>query len=74
MHRVLQRIVDGQGNHEDLQLLKSAAGQIEGHTICAFGEAAAWPVQGFLRQFWNEFEYYVEHGHSLVDGQTGQAA
>ena len=74
MHRVLQRIVDGNGKIEDLELLRSAAGQIEGHTICAFGEAAAWPVQGFLRQFWNEFEYYVEHGHSMVDDQKGKAA
>ena len=74
MHRVLQRIVDGNGKHEDLELLRSAAGQIEGHTICAFGEAAAWPVQGFLRQFWNEFEYYVENGRSMVDDQEGKAA
>ena len=74
MHRVLQRIVDGKGSHKDLELLRSAAGQIEGHTICAFGEAAAWPVQGFLRQFWNEFEYYIEHGHSIVDDQKGKAA
>ncbi|MDH4021142.1 MAG: SLBB domain-containing protein, partial [Xanthomonadales bacterium] len=74
MHRVLQRIVDGNGKLEDLELLRSAAGQIEGHTICAFGEAAAWPVQGFLRQFWHEFEYYVEHGHSMVDDQKGKAA
>ncbi len=74
MHRVLQRIVDGKGKPEDLELLRSAAGQIEGHTICAFGEAAAWPVQGFLRQFWHEFEYYIEHGHSMVDDQKGKAA
>ncbi len=74
MHRVLQRIVDGKGEVKDLELLRSAAGQIEGHTICAFGEAAAWPVQGFLRQFWPEFEYYVEHGHSIVDDQKGKAA
>jgi NADH-quinone oxidoreductase subunit F len=74
MHRVLQRIVDGNGKPGDLELLKSAAGQIEGHTICAFGEAAAWPVQGFLRQFWDEFEYYVEHGHSIVDDNKGRAA
>ncbi|HSM68337.1 MAG TPA: NADH-quinone oxidoreductase subunit NuoF [Xanthomonadales bacterium] len=74
MHRVLQRIVDGKGRMEDLDLLKSAAGQIEGHTICAFGEAAAWPVQGMLRHFWNEFEYYVEHGRSIVEQQTGRAA
>lgn len=74
MHRVLERIVAGNGEMKDLELLKSAAGQIEGHTICAFGEAAAWPVQGFLRQFWDEFEYYVEHGHSIVDDQKGKAA
>ncbi|MGA0264883.1 MAG: NADH-quinone oxidoreductase subunit NuoF [Lysobacterales bacterium] len=79
MHRVLQRIVDGQGRMEDLELLKSAAGQIEGHTICAFGEAAAWPVQGMLRHFWHEFEYYVQRGRSIVDAPAeefsgGQAA
>ena len=74
MHRVLQRIVDGNGKIEDLELLRSAAGQIEGHTICAFGEAAAWPVQGFLRQYWDEFEYYVENGRSMVDDQKGIAA
>jgi len=70
----LQRIVDGDGKINDLELLQSAAGQIEGHTICAFGEAAAWPVQGFLRQFWSEFEYYIEHGHSLTENMKGKAA
>lgn len=74
MHRVLQRIVDGKGRSEDLELLRSAAGQIEGHTICAFGEAAAWPVQGMLRHFWHEFEYYIEHGRSIVDAPSEQAA
>jgi NADH-quinone oxidoreductase subunit F len=74
MHRLLQRVVDGQGKHADIELLRSAAGQIEGHTICAFGEAAAWPVQGMLRHFWHEFEYYVEHGRSMVDGAREQAA
>ena len=42
----------------------AAAGQIEGHTICAFGEAAAWPVQGFLRHYWDEFEYAIVNGRS----------
>ncbi len=74
MHRVLTRIVDGQGTMEDLHRLKAIAGQIEGHTICAFGEAAAWPVQGFLRQFWDEFEYYIVNGRSIVDDQLGAAA
>jgi NADH-quinone oxidoreductase subunit F len=74
MHRMLQRIVAGEGREGDLELLRSAAGQIEGHTICAFGEAAAWPVQGFLRHYWNEFEFYVKHGRSLVEEQQGLAA
>ena len=74
MYRVLTRIVDGKGTSDDLHRLKAIAGQIEGHTICAFGEAAAWPVQGFLRHFWDEFEYYVEHGHSLVERGMGVAA
>ena len=74
MHRVLQRIVDGKGRSEDLELLRSAAGQIEGHTICAYGEAAAWPVQGMLRHFRHEFEYYIEHGRSIVAQAQGQAA
>ena len=68
MYRMLDRIVNGEGRLEDLDLLKAAAGQIEGHTICAFGEAAAWPVQGFLRHYWHEFEYYIANGRSIVDG------
>jgi NADH-quinone oxidoreductase subunit F len=74
MHRVLDRIVEGNGTMEDLHRLKAIAGQIEGHTICAFGEAAAWPVQGFLRQFWDEFEYYIVNGRSIVDDKLGAAA
>jgi len=74
MHRVLDRIVEGKGTMDDLHRLKAIAGQIEGHTICAFGEAAAWPVQGFLRQFWDEFEYYIVNGRSIVDDQIGVAA
>ena len=74
MHRMLKRIVAGKGREGDLELLRSAAGQIEGHTICAFGEAAAWPVQGMLRNFWNEFEFYIQHGRSMVEEQQGIAA
>jgi len=74
MYRVLSRIVAGNGRSEDLELLRSAAGQIEGHTICAFGDAAAWPVQSFLAHFRDEFEYFVEHGHSVVDERAGEAA
>jgi NADH-quinone oxidoreductase subunit F len=74
MYRMLSRIVDGAATIDDLHLLKQAAGQIEGHTICAFGEAAAWPVQGFLRHFWHEFEYFIVNKRSLVDAELGAAA
>ncbi|PIQ37095.1 MAG: NADH-quinone oxidoreductase subunit F [Lysobacterales bacterium CG17_big_fil_post_rev_8_21_14_2_50_64_11] len=74
MYRVLTRIVEGKANLEDLDMLKAVAGQIEGHTICAFGEAAAWPVQGFLRQFWSEFEYAIVNKRFLVDDQAMEKA
>lgn len=74
MYRVLNRIVEGKGTIEDVHMLKAAAGQIEGHTICAFGEAAAWPVQGFLRHYWHEFEYYVANGRSMVESGLEVAA
>jgi NADH-quinone oxidoreductase subunit F len=67
MYRVLTRILDGKASIEDVEMLRTAANQIEGHTICAFGEAAAWPVQGLLDKFWDEFEYYVEHKRSMVE-------
>src|SRR6185503_7938104 len=74
MYRVLTRIVEGNATMQDVQMLKDAAGQIEGHTICAFGEAAAWPVQGFLRHYWHEFEYFVANKRSIVDSQLEAAA
>ena len=69
MYRMLTRIAEKQATLDDLQMLRAAAGQIEGHTICAFGEAAAWPVQGFLRHYWDEFEYAIVNRRFLVDDQ-----
>jgi NADH-quinone oxidoreductase subunit F len=74
MYRVIRRIADGKGRPEDIELLESAAGQIAGHTICAFGEAAAWPVQSFLKHFKHEFIYYIEHKRSLVEADAGAVA
>lgn len=74
MYRVLDRIVQGQATKHDLQQLADVSRQIEGHTICAFGEAAAWPVQGFLQHFWQEFEYFIEHGHSMVHASSRASA
>ncbi len=75
LYRMLTRIIDGKGQMEDLDKLVAVANKIEGHTICALGDAAAWPVQSFLRHFYNEFEYMVKnHGRSVVDGSTEAAA
>jgi NADH-quinone oxidoreductase subunit F len=62
LNRTLKRILAGQGRREDVNLLVDVANRIEGHTICALGDAAAWPVQSFVKHFRHEFEYMVDHG------------
>jgi NADH-quinone oxidoreductase subunit F len=70
---MLRRILAGQGRMMDLDLLVQVANQIEGHTICALGDAAAWPVQSFLRHFRHEFEYMIEHGGQSIVNVRSQA-
>ncbi len=71
LNRTLNRILGGRARSEDLNLLLDVANRIEGHTICGLGDAAAWPVQSFLKHFRHEFEYMVEHGgRSIVDAQA----
>ena len=75
MNRIIQRILAGQGRREELNLLLDVANRIEGHTICALGDAAAWPVQSFLKHFRHEFEYMIDHGgRSIVADQLGVRA
>jgi NADH-quinone oxidoreductase subunit F len=72
--RVLDRILSGKGEMQDLERLVTVANKIEGHTICAFGDAAAWPVQSFLKHFGHEFEYMIKNqGRSIVDEQARAA-
>ena len=66
MYRVIHRIEHGLGRPEDLDLLNSVASRIGGHTICALGDAAAMPVQSFLKHFGDEFAYHVEHKRCMV--------
>lgn len=61
MWRVLHRIEHGEGRLEDLGLLDNVAGKIMGHTICALGDAAAMPVQSFIKQFREDFVYHIDH-------------
>ena len=60
LYRTVHRIRVGRGRTEDLDLLESVAGRVEGRTICALGDAAAWPVQSFLKHFRIEFESKIE--------------
>lgn len=74
LYRMLSRIVEGNGMPEDLDKLVDVANKIEGRTICALGDAAAWPVQSFLKHFRHEFEHYIEHGCSIFQGPKVSAA
>ena len=75
MYRMLTRIMEGRGTKPDMDKLVDVANKIEGRTICALGDAAAWPVQSFLKHYRHEFEYMVEHGgQSIVDGAESRAA
>ncbi len=64
--KVMHRIEHGQGRQEDLDLLDDVAGRIRGRTICALGDAAAMPVQGFLKHSRDEFQYHIDHGKCMV--------
>lgn len=65
--RMMERMVRGQAKREDIDHLLDVAGRIEGHTICALGDAAAWPVQGLVRHFRGEIE-------RRIDEYTGKKA
>ncbi len=64
--RVVHRIEHGQGRPEDLDILDQVAGRIGGRTICALGDAAAMPVQSFIKHFRDEFQYHIENKRCLV--------
>jgi NADH-quinone oxidoreductase subunit F len=59
MNKLVNRIERGAGAEGDLEILLDVAGKMEGQTICAFADAAAWPVQGLLRHFREDFEAHV---------------
>jgi len=61
MWRVLMRMAEGRAQKREIDMLMEVTKQIEGHTICAFGDGAAWPVQGLLRHFRPEIERRIDH-------------
>ena len=58
--RVMQRMVKGEAEVAEIDLLLQVSYEIEGHTICALGDAAAWPVQGLIRHFRGEIERRID--------------
>ncbi|SHI69830.1 NADH-quinone oxidoreductase subunit F [Cruoricaptor ignavus] len=59
MYRILQKIENGQGTMQDIDLLWDIQSKIEGNTICPLGDAAAWPVAAAIRHFRDEFEWHI---------------
>ena len=60
MSRMMSRMVVGNANLEEIDLLEQVTRQVEGHTICALGDAAAWPIQGLIKNFRPELEARIE--------------
>jgi len=64
--RVVDRIENGEGRQEDLDLLNSVCDNIMGRTICALGDAAAMPVKSFVKHFRAEFQHHIDHKRCVV--------
>jgi NADH-quinone oxidoreductase subunit F len=60
MWRVLTRMAEGRAHKREIGLLLDVTTQVEGHTICALGDAAAWPIQGLIRHFRHEIERRID--------------
>ncbi len=64
--RMVDRIENGRGRVEDIELLNSVADNIQGRTICALGDAAAMPVRAMIKHFRDEFVHHIEHKTCMV--------
>jgi NADH-quinone oxidoreductase subunit F len=60
MWRVMERLVRGEAHKREIDMLLDVTKQVEGHTICALGDAAAWPIQGLIRHFRPEIERRID--------------
>ncbi len=74
LYRMLTRIVEGAGSIDDIAKLDDVASKIAGRTICALGDAAAMPVQSFIKHYRHEFEHYIQHGRSMIADDRAEAA
>jgi NADH-quinone oxidoreductase subunit F len=68
MWRVMERLREGNSSSEEIDMLHQVTKQVEGHTICALGDAAAWPIQGLIRHFRPELERRIaERGAAMQE-------
>jgi NADH-quinone oxidoreductase subunit F len=74
MWRVLMRMAQGRAHKREIDMLMQVTTQIEGHTICAFGDGAAWPVQGLIRHFRHEIEQRIDAYTAKADPDPVQIA
>ena len=69
MQRIIDRIVAGQGRPEDIDRLYHISKANDGTTICSLGDSAGYAAVGIMNHFRHEFEYYIQHGHSMLGGR-----
>jgi NADH-quinone oxidoreductase subunit F len=72
MWRVMMRMVRGEATVEEIDTLEDVTRQVEGHTICALGDAAAWPIQGLIRHFRPEMERRIAAYRSTAQRQAAE--
>ena len=70
MWRVMERLVQGRAEISEIDMLLEVTTEIEGHTICALGDAAAWPIQGLIRHFRPEMEKRIESTRAANGGRA----
>jgi len=68
LHRIIDRIVAGEGRPEDIERLYQISAWNDGTTICGMGDAAGYATSGILNKFRDEFEYFIEHKRSRFNG------
>jgi NADH-quinone oxidoreductase subunit F len=66
MWRVMERFVAGNARKEEIDMLLEVTTEVEGHTICALGDAAAWPIQGLIRHFRGEIEERIKRRQGVA--------
>ncbi len=67
MFRMMEKMKHGNANKNDIDKLLNVTKQVEGHTICALGDAAAWPIQGLMRHFRNEIERRIKDYNNKIE-------